>query len=215
MSFLINSYRFGSSEPAWLIKQGFEGDGYDNGESWTPVGTGGTGAVDPDYTGIVLAGSRSLRILLSSQSGGTYREVAANGALYVRMMLRMDSTANGVIATMRTANTVRATLSRIGNKMRVQASGGSANDTTDDIPTGTTLYLWFEYVSGSGSDAIARAGWSTTPTKPTLAAGGATTCASTNGTGTGTVNRLYLGTTASTSSFDVVYDQIRGLNAPF
>lgn len=211
---IINPYSFGTGtpEPAWIIQQGFEGSGYDHGETWTAAGTG---SVDPDSTAVVLEGTQSLRILLASQTGSTYREVTAAGSLYVRMMLRMDSTRNGVIATIRTANTVRATVSRIGNKLRVQPSGGTANDTTDDIPTGTLLYFWLEYISGSGSDAIARAGWSTTPTKPTLAAGGATTCSSTNGTGTGTVNRLYLGTSASTPALDVVYDQIRALNTAF
>lgn len=211
---IINPYAFGGGppEPAWIIQQGFEGSGYDHGETWTAAGTG---SVDPDSTAVVLEGTQSLRIQLTSQSGSTYREITADGSLYVRMMFRMDSAANGVIATIRTANTLRATLSRISNKLRVQASGGSANDSTDDLPTGTTLYLWVEYISGSGSDAIARAGWSATPTKPTLSASGSTTCASIDGTGTGTVNRLYLGTTASTPTFDVVYDQVRGLNSAF
>lgn len=211
---IINPYAFSGAapEPSWIIEQGFEGSGYDHGETWTAAGTG---SVDPDSAATVLEGTQSLRIQLTSQTGSTYREVTADGSLYVRMMFRMDSTANGVIATIRTANTIRATLSRVSNKLRVQPSGGSANDSTDDLPTGTTLYLWVEYISGSGSDAIARAGWSATATKPTLSASGTTTCASTNGTGAGTVNRLYLGTTASTSAFDVVYDQVRALNTAF
>lgn len=211
---LINPYTVasGAPEPAWIIRQGFEGTGYDNAETWTAAGTG---SVDPDSTATVLEGTQSLRIQLTSQTGSTYREVTAAGALYVRMLLRMDSIGNGVLATIRTANTIRATLSRVSNKLRVQPSGGTSNDSTDNLPTGTTLYLWFEYISGSGSDAIARAGWSTTATKPTLSASGSTTCASTNGTGTGTVNRLYLGTTASTPSLDLVYDQVRGLNTSF
>lgn len=211
---LINPYAFsgGAPEPAWIIQQGFEGTGYDHGETWTAAGTG---SVDPDSTATVLEGTQSLRIQLTSQTGSTYREVTAAGALYVRMLFRMDSTGNGVLATVRTANTIRATVSRVSNKLRVQASGGTVNDSTSDLPTGTTLYLWLEYISGTGSDAIARAGWSTTPTKPTLSASGSTTCACTNGSGTGTVNRLYLGTTASTPSLDAVYDQVRGLNSAF
>ncbi len=210
---IINPYAFGVAEPAWIIKQGFEGTGYDNAETWTGTGSG---TVDPDYTGLVLVGSQSLRLVSSTTTSSTRVEFAGQSKFFCRWQMRLVSvgTGNQIIATIRVTATVRATLTIASGKLRVTSSGGTANDSANNVPTGTDIYLWFEYESGTGSNAVTRAGWSTDATKPTLSAGGATSCVSANGTGTDNVTRLYLGHTGNTI-WEQVIDEVRALNTAF
>jgi hypothetical protein len=49
----------------YLICQNFEGTGYDHSETWTPGGT-----PDPDYTGVILRGTQSLRLPASASATG-------------------------------------------------------------------------------------------------------------------------------------------------
>jgi hypothetical protein len=210
---IINPYAFGVAEPAWMIKQGFEGTGYDNGETWTGVGSG---TVDPDYTGVVLVGSQSLRLVTAGQTANTRNEFGGQSTLFCRWQMRLVSvsTGNQVLATIRVTAGVRATLTIASGKLRVTSSGGTANDSVNNVPTGTDIWLWFEYEAGTGSNAITRAGWSTTATKPSLTASGSQTCVSSNGTGTDNVTRLYLGHTGNTT-WEQVIDEVRALNTAF
>jgi hypothetical protein len=196
----------------FLTNQTFEMPvtGFANNETWV---TAGTGTVNPVYATSPIQGTQSLLIQTSAQQASAYHTFTAQSTLFVKFRFRIDlgtTSLNPIIATIRNGTTVLATLSMAGTSshlLRVTSGGGTANSSTDVIPTGTDLYGWFEYAAGTGSNAVARAGWATTDTKPTLVATGGKTCVSSNGTATASANRLYIGHTANTTVtnvFDVV-----------
>jgi hypothetical protein len=97
--------------------------------------------------------------------------------------------------------------------MRVNG-GGSNGSSSATIATNTDIYIWFEYVKGTGSNAITRAGWALTDVKPDLSVTGAQTCIASNGTGTLDADRIYLGHTVS-STYEAYYDAIQIASAAF
>jgi hypothetical protein len=207
--FVINPYRFVTSGTTYLINQNFEGSSYDNGETWTEAGTG---TVDEDHTGTVIAGSQSLRVNLSAQTGSTYATFTAQGTLYTKFQFRVASTNSGnvTIATIRNGSTTLGTLLLVGanRTLRAVAAGGSNASASGTIATGTNIYVWLEYVKGTGANAICRAGWATTDSKPALTSTGAQTCFSSNGTSTSDANTLYLGHTVS-STYECFFDAVQ------
>lgn len=196
----------GGAAPSYLFQENFEGAGYEN--SWTEAGAG---TIDEDNTAVVIAGSESLDINCSSAAGSAFISFTAADTIFVAFKWRHAS-GNAVIASIRTSGaSARATLNVASGVMRVQASGGTANDSTDALPADTTtdIWCWFEYVKGTGANAIARAGWSTDGSKPTFTASAGKSCVSSDGTGTDQVSRLYIGSTAS-QTFRHIYDTVRG-----
>lgn len=213
--FILNPYRFVSSGSSFLLNQNFEGTGYDNGETWTEAGTG---TVDEDHTGTVIAGSQSLRINLASQNGSSYTEFTAQSALYIKFRFRVASTNGGnqVVATIRDGATVLGTLTLAGASrvLRATAAGGSNGTSTDVLPVDTNLYVWFEYIQGTGANAICRCGWATTDSKPSLASTGTKTGVSSNGTSTSQPNRLYFGNTG-TGIVECFFDVVQAASSAF
>lgn len=198
----------GGGGTSYLVNQGFEGTGYDNSESWTEAGTG----VNEDYATSPIVGSQSLAVIVSSQSSSTYVTFTAQDSVHFFARVRIESLGNaGSVNIFRfrtSSNTEGAAFQiRADGKASVTADGGTANAATEVITTGSDLYFWGEYTKGTGSNAVAKFGWSDTSTKPTLSAGGARTCSSTNGTGTAQVARLYVGTTTSTT-YSMVFDRV-------
>ena len=199
-----------ASGSSFLITQGFEGTGYDNGETWTGAGTG---TVDADETTTVIVGSQSLHINLVSQTGSTYSTHTGTGTVFVKFRLRAVSTNGGTqaLATIRDGTNVLATLSLAGSppKMRANAAGGSNNTSLEAVPDDQDLWVWFEYVKGTGAgDAICRVGWHDSDVKPTFVAAEQRTAISANGSGTADGTRLYLGNT-SAGYFDAYFDTVQ------
>lgn len=207
---ISNSRRRVPSEPSWVIRQDFEGAGYDNDETWFQGA--GAGVIDPDYNLDPIVGAESLEITGGGNNNTfTYFEFSANANFYVRMRARII-TDSGIMASIRAPTiATRANLTFNSGKLRVQASGGSNVNSVDNVPIGANIYIWFEYEKGTGSDAVARAGWSLDSTKPIW--GSDTTCVSNNGTGTDDVYRLYLGSSLG-SSGSFIFDEVRGLYTP-
>ncbi len=198
--------------PSYLVYQNFETPttGYDNSETWTEAGTG---TIEAANTTTVIVGSQSLQILLSSQSGSTYVGFSSQSSLFIKFRFRVASTngANQVFATIRDGATVLATFTMAGGSrvLRATAAGGANGTSTDAVPLDTDLYVWLEYEAGPGTLSVARIGWATTDTKPSMASTGAKTGVSTSTSApAGTsANRLYLGNTNSgimECFFDVV-----------
>ncbi len=198
----------GGGGPSYLVNQNFEGTGYDNGETWTSAG-GGT--VNADYATNPIVGSQSLYITGTATS--TYRSFSAQDSVFGFARVRFetyDTGGNRNFWSIRDGSGTSVADFGItsAGKMRATAAGGSANTSLDTIPTGGgyDLYIWFEYVKGTGSDAIARVGWSMDGTKPTFAASAAKSAVSSNGTTTSQGARFYWGATAS-SVFEIVTDK--------
>ena len=204
--FILNPYRLASSGSSFLLQEGFEGTGYEN--TWTESATG---TVDEDNTGTVIAGSQSLRVNLSAQTGSTYATFTAQGSLFCKFRYNVASTSgNPTIATIRNGSTILGSLILVGvnRTLRAVAAGGSNASSSATIATGTNIYIWFEYVKGSGSNAICRAGWAATDSKPALTSTGTQTCLSSNGTATSDADGLYLGHSVS-STYECFFDAVQ------
>jgi hypothetical protein len=213
--FILNPYRLASSGSSFLLQEGFEGTGYEN--TWTESATG---TVDEDNTGTVIAGSQSLRVNLSAQTGSTYASFAAQSSLFVKFRFRVASTNGGnqVFATIRDGTTVLATYTMAGASrvLRATAAGGSNGTSSDAVPVDTDLYVWIEYEAGPGTLSVARIGWATTDSKPSLASTGAKSGVSTSTSApAGTsADRLYLGNTG-TGTMECFFDTIQVSSTAF
>ena len=206
------AFRSAGGGVTYLVQQGFEGSGYDNGEIWTESASG---TRDEDYTTSPIEGSHSLRISGSAQSPSTYVSFTTLDTVYCYFRFRYNAidSSSRTIATIRdSSGNILATLAHVATTgaLRITAQGGTGNSSTDSITAGAgnEIHVWIEYVKGTGSDAIARAGWSTDGTKPTFTAGAAKACVSNNGTVTAQAGRLMLGHT-SNGVYDYVFDKVR------
>jgi hypothetical protein len=193
---------------SFLVNQGFEGTGYDNGETWTGS------SVDPDYTGVVLAGSQSLQLVTTGTVANAWVSFTGQDAVYSKLLLYVVSTpgTNQVFATIRNGTTVLAsfTIAGANRNLRATAAGGGNATSSGVMPTGTPLYVWLEYVKGTGSNAIARAGWrlvSDGDFKPALTSTGAQTAIST-GSATSQGDRWYIGHTNNTTN-EIIVDTVQ------
>lgn len=204
--FILNPYRFATAGSSFLVQEGFEGTGYEN--TWTESATG---TVDEDHTGTVIAGSQSLQINLSGQTGSAYVSFAGQSSLFCKFRFRVASTNGGTqpIATIRNGTTVLGTLALAGanRNLRATAVGGANGTAGDTIATTGPIYVWVEYVKGTGADAIFRCGWSDTDSKPTMTSTGTRTGYST-GSATTDATRLYLGNT-NTGTVECFFDAVQ------
>lgn len=194
--------------PTYLVEQGFEGTGYDNGETWTESVTD---TVDEDYATSPAVGSQSLRIVASANINSTYVSFTAQDTVYAFCRFRWVTKGAGtyVLATVRTSSgTVQGSISiLVTGVLRATATGDASATSTDAIPVDTDIYLWMEFVKGTGANAIMRAGWSTDGTKPSLAATGAKAAVSSAGTSTAQGARLMLGSSSSNTA-EFIYDHV-------
>lgn len=205
--------------PSFLTNQNFETPttGYDNGETWVEAG-GGT--IEPANTTTVIVGSQSLQILLAGQMGSTYHEFTSHSSIFCQFRFRVASTNSGnqVFATIRDGATVLAmfTMAGASRVLRATAAGGANGTSSDAVPLNTDLYVWIEYEAGPGTLSVARIGWATTDSKPSLASTGAKTGVSTSTSApAGTsANRLYLGNTG-TGTMECFFDAVQVSDTAF
>jgi hypothetical protein len=197
----------GGGPPAtYLVKQDFEGAGYDNSETWTESGVG----IDEDYTGVVLAGSQSLRINSSAASAHTSSPTFTGQAeVWGYFIYRPASlpAASTVIANFLTAVGNDCLRLRInsGGALLIRAGGGTEATSVGTLSAGTTYHIFLYFLKGSGANAFASVAFSTDGTKPTS---GNNYRESTNGTITSDVEVFRFGQ-ASSSTMDFVFDKVR------
>lgn len=213
---IINPFVFAApAGPSFILEEDFEipTTGYEN--TWVEAG-GGT--IAPANTTTVIVGGQSLQILLAGQMGSTYHEFASHSSIFCKFRFRVASTNSGnqVFATIRDGATALATFTMAGASrvLRATAAGGSNGTSSDAVPLNTDIYVWIEYVAGTGSNAIARIGWATTDSKPSLASTGAKTGVSSNGTATASANRLYLGNTGM-GTMECFFDAVQVSDTAF
>ncbi len=198
---------FRTPAATYLVRQNFEGAGYDNSETW---GETGTGTVDEDYTGITAGeGSQCLRVNLSANQGAATNIFAARSTAYAYFMWYSASAATtaDICALSDGAGTARRlTLRTNGSRQLVVLNGATASSaTTDAIPQDAWVHIRVRYTQGTGSDGISEAEWSTDGTFT----GSGSKFTSTTGTGTTTVDRIVLGTNAANETMDSSYDKVR------
>lgn len=195
--------------PTYLVNQGFEGTGYDNGESWTESGTG---TKNEDYTTSPIEGSQSLLISSAGNAAWTTVNFTATQDVLLIARLRVDSlTGEQIIASFHTSGgTSRAFFIIKSDKtIKVQLSTGGNNSCTDALPTGTDLWIFLRFTAGSGADASAGAAWSSSSaTPPSFVASGAQTCAVTGGGEVSHAAQLSLGVQSGFTG-SLVYDGVQ------
>ncbi len=176
----------------YLIKQGFEGTGYDNSESWTESGTG---TIDEDEATVYANGSQSLEITSSATTDQAYASFTAQSTCYGHVMWRYASEAGTTdIINFRSSGSQRLRVTSSGSGALVVIHGTANASVTDSVPADTWVHIWFKYVQGTGADGAAELSWSTTTTRPTT---GTKFTSLSNGSLTSTVDRIYLGSSTS------------------
>lgn len=210
---VVNSMRL-RSQP-WLIHQEFERTGFQP-EIWQTLGLG---TIDPNYTTnpAPLAGTQSLYLAFGNQTR-TIRTFGSQGAVYSRFMFRTSSATNANTRVCSFLNSGGAEVAALfwtaAGRARL-TSGGVNNDSATNFPVDTTVYCWFEYIKGTGANGIARFGWNTTNSKPTLVASGTDTCAVTTSTATTDATSLRLGWINNVATIWQMYDDVFVNTTPF
>ncbi len=152
---------------SYIVRQTFEGTGYDNGETWAD-----TGGPDPDYTGVVLQGSQSWR--LNQAGAAMYSSVVCtnNGTTHGYFILRPITRDAG--SARRIAGVISENGGTVYLEIRVVNTGtmriihgGTTVSTVATVANGTTYHVWWTYTPGTGADGFASLAFSTSAaTKP-------------------------------------------------
>lgn len=151
-----------SGGTSYLVNQNFEGEGYDNGETWVETGT-----PDPDSTGIVLRGTQSLQLDFNDSTRSP--QFTAQSTLWAFFRVQFDAitgnthffqilnSSQTVIAYVQTraAPTIRA------YQGTTYAEGGTPADDT-------TYFMWIKYVKSapSAGDGVLDFYMGTSTTRP-------------------------------------------------
>ncbi len=198
------------SPSPYLIWQGFECTPFDHGpEAWT---TNGLGAVNAAYTGTVLAGTQSLRLI--GAGGGSQCELksplfSAQSELWAYFLFRpvalqTPATGGRSIFTMTDTSGDPGTerwLAWINSDGTISLnSSGGVVTTSGSMSTGTTYYVWFHYNSATGFDV----GFSTNGIRPTS---GANYVLLTD-IFTQQVHAIILGRNVATQTWEFIYDNV-------
>jgi hypothetical protein len=199
-----------ASSTNYLIKQDFEGAGYDNSETWTESGTG---TIDEDYTGVVLSGSQSLRLNVSAQTARTISPTFSGQTdCWVYFLFRpATATASGTpsICDLRSGSTFVSRVSTdTAGKLTVRNGTSGGVTTVGGMTAGVTYHVWMHYTAGSGANGVSAVAFSTDGVRPT---GGNNFAQHTSGNATAGADNLTLGQSvgSGTHTFDFIFDKAR------
>lgn len=220
---VINPYRYAAggggaefSGGTLIHEETFEASEYDL--TWVEAGTG---TQNGDYASPALEGAQSLNVACSSAVGNAYFAHTAADEISIDMLFYLNSKGSGTRTIFKFTNngTNHGIITIAGTttfQIAAQSQSGTANACTTDIDDVTLIYLRVQYVKGTGSNAITRAGWSTVSfadIPDPLTASGARSCVSSNGTRTTQANRFIVGNDAS-SIHDFVIDHFKVYTVP-
>ena len=135
-----------------IVKETFDAAGYDNG-GWTEFL--GSGTINEDYTGIILDGTASLRVITSGGATWVERTITATGQVHVYFMLRVVShdgikslfEAQSAVSAMQGKVTLEADLT-----FKVHAGVSVSAASINAIPSGTLVHCWFSYWNNDGAN---------------------------------------------------------------
>ena len=192
----------------FLLSENFETPttGYESG-TWTEETFSAT--IDPAYTAGPLVGSQSFR---ASSASGWARSISPTFAgaseMWYYFKFRLLVRAQHFLVAFYNGTTFLAGVALTSGTALVYCPFAVNTTTVGTMVADTTYNGWFHYKAGTGTDAIADFGFSTTSTRPTS---GNNFCSLTNGQATLAPDRIYVGTAAGVgaSTFDYVWDKIR------
>jgi hypothetical protein len=194
----------------FLICQNFEADTAsdcdpcteDNSESWDKT-VAGTGTIDVDY-GTALRGSQSCQITSDGSIGSSiYVTFSAQGTVYGFFRVKVNdgrpSSTNQLMSFIGDGSVGGVSLMTDG-KIRVYNGSANAQSTTtlDDGASGT-IYVWFYWTKGTGTDGTMGIEVNTSRTFEEWEAEGTTGTATTDMTSVGLASRYVT---------DAVFDQV-------
>lgn len=197
------------SAPSYIIQQGFEGTGFDNGETWTKTGPG---LVNEDYTTIALDGSQSFHVGETNNTAyATSIFASSQSEVWGYFLFRADALPTGLTRMFGfmpgvAGLSLECMLNTTGTVLIRNGSSGSAT-TVDAMSANTTYHVWVHFKVGAGGDGLATVGFSTTGTEPTS---GNAFASHTTGNATSNADRVRVGVyTSGTNQADFTYDKIR------
>jgi hypothetical protein len=205
--------QFDDYTPGLEVNQGFEGTGYDNSESWSTSGTDASNTIDPDYTGVVLAGSQSFRFT-TSNAGGPYAKHTVSGAeeWYGKITFKaVTISANSsftLVGLLDSGNTAQCRVRINGSAKTVNIVSGTSVTTVSAISTGTTYDLWLHYKRSTASNGTIEVSFATTGSaRPTSGNGYASSAVATS---TGYCSQVFVGIfSAGTTTVDLTGDGLK------
>jgi len=170
-----------ASGPTYLVKQGFEGTGYDNSETWTE-----NASPNEDYATAPapLVGSQSWQT--AAIGGEAYRNYTANDEVWAYGICNIQTLANNrIIFAIRNSSDsglVNIKCNADGSMSMVNFAT-TVNTSAGLISNGTTFHIWVHYIKGTGANSTGELYVSANDTKPgspqaTTSVAGSTTQAS-------------------------------------
>jgi hypothetical protein len=148
---------------SYTYTQDFEGTG-------TPASWFTSGTVDFDEETTVLESSESLEV--DSSSGNSYAvyQTSAQTEIWGKFRFRTDHVPDGAAVRWRfysETQTILANISMNGTGALVAtASGGTSDTMTANVGSNSTVYIWYHYTVGSGTDTELEVWWSTSDSHP-------------------------------------------------
>lgn len=195
----------GGAAPTYLVKQDFEGTGYDNSETWSETGT-----VDEDYATAPapLVGSQSARATGTTQRL-TSPTFTGQDEVYWYFQVNLTTVPAGTL-TFSAIIGPGVSIDRLGGAGGVLRIGGTVNSpaTSDAMATGTTYHFLVRYrkdLDGGGGSAIYSVEFNTTGT---FDGAGNDFTQATTGTDTAQATAVRFSWEGSTTT-DYVVDKVR------
>jgi hypothetical protein len=134
-----------------LVWQGFECSPFDHGESWVTNQAGNS--VDASYSGVALAGTKSLRITGTAAISGMLisPDFGSRTEVYVYFLFRPVSLPSGLKAFFQLADDANGVIVRWNASLQtngtVQISSSTIDSTVGAMTAGTTYGVWIHYNS--------------------------------------------------------------------
>ncbi len=185
----------------FLVNESCEGTG-------TPAGWTNVGSPNWDYSAVPLADAQSVYMATAGASVRSRIDWADLTEVFVYFLLRFTngtgpaagSVALGAVSENGSAASRLALTVSSAERL---AFGGSPTAT---ISVDTTYHVWLRYKQGTGANAEGEIGFSTDGVRPTSGTNWAVTLVSSL---TNLGGRLWLGPSAATLGYDVIFDNIR------
>jgi hypothetical protein len=166
-NFVTNGLATSAGGATYLVKQDFEGTGYDNGESWTE-----TGSPNEDSETSPLVGSQSFRVAATaSATWARSPSFTDQSTLHCYFQFRPDDNTGGARRFFFIRNSSDVDLVMVQQNadrtilVRAGTAGGST--TVGTVTLDTIYHFWVTYTKGTGANATATVAFSTDGTKPT------------------------------------------------
>jgi len=149
-SLLLLTPAAAGAAPTYLVKQDFNGTGYDNGESWTENVT-----PDPDYATspapLVADGGHSLNCNAVGEE--TYKSFTGTAEVWAFGVVNLGALDGNWVIQIRNSSDVPLSGFRVFSDGTLQVANFASTATTSGIAINTTYYWWMRYKNNAGANS--------------------------------------------------------------